>query len=280
MTMQFARVRDLDIRYELADYTDPWRAEEPQTFLLHSGYCRTLEFWRAWVPLLGNHYRILRFDPRGWGDTSKPPEGARIDIETMAGDAIGLLDCLGIRRVHWVGEATGGMIGFQAAMDHPARLQSLTVLNSLAAMLPETRGTYALDQEDQAAAIMKYGVEEWCLRTVRWRIDLDHAPPGVAEWMAREMGKTPARIAAAGFRNFSTTDLTARVPQIRTPTLLILGSKCTPHRHRKMQELRDRLPDARLVTIEGWEQGLHFLGPESMVREVRAFLDEMERDKK
>src|SRR4051812_12379700 len=50
---RFARVGDLDIHYDLADYTDPLRSDEPETFLLYSGYCRTINFWRAWVPLLG-----------------------------------------------------------------------------------------------------------------------------------------------------------------------------------------------------------------------------------
>jgi hypothetical protein len=53
MPKQFVQVGDLLIHYDLADYTEPWRADEPETFLLYSGYCRTIEFWRAWVPLLG-----------------------------------------------------------------------------------------------------------------------------------------------------------------------------------------------------------------------------------
>lgn len=42
-TKQFARVGDLTIHYDLADYTDPWRADEPETFLLYPGYCRNIE---------------------------------------------------------------------------------------------------------------------------------------------------------------------------------------------------------------------------------------------
>ena len=49
----FAQVGDIAIHYDLADYTDPWRKDTPETFLCYSGFCRTTEFWRAWVPLLG-----------------------------------------------------------------------------------------------------------------------------------------------------------------------------------------------------------------------------------
>jgi 3-oxoadipate enol-lactonase len=277
MTHQFMRVGDLDMHYELADYTEPWRSEEPETFLLHSGYCRNMEFWRSWVPLLGLDYRVLRLDPRGWGETSKPPPGSPITLDMMVKDAIGLMDALGIGKVHWVGDSTGGVVGLKAAHDFPDRLASATVFNSAAKMGNETRATYALDQADQAAAILKYGVEEWCLRTIRWRVDLEHAPEGIGKWIAREMGKTPAHVAAAGFREFSTADLTPLLPEIRTPTLLILGSKCTPRRHQHMAEMQKAMPNAKLLVVDGWEQGLHFLKPETVVGEIRTFIREMVR---
>ena len=37
---RYAQVGDIAIRYDLADYTDPWRTDPPETFLLYSGYCR------------------------------------------------------------------------------------------------------------------------------------------------------------------------------------------------------------------------------------------------
>src|SRR5262245_280574 len=107
----FARVGDLDIHYHLADYTDPWRPDPPETFLLSSRSCRTLEFGRAWVPSLAREYRVLRLDPRGYGGPAKPPPGSTITPELLADDAIGLMDALSLERVHWVGEATGGTVG-------------------------------------------------------------------------------------------------------------------------------------------------------------------------
>jgi len=275
MSKQFIQVGDLNMHYELADYTEPWRSEEPETFLLHSGYCRNMEFWRAWVPLLGLNYRVLRLDPRGWGETSKPPRGQKVTAEMMAADAIGLMDALNIKKVHWVGDSTGGVLGLKAAHDYPDRLASLTVFNSIAKMGTETTTVYALDQADQGAAIEKYGVEEWCLRTIRWRVDQDHAPAGIGNWIAKEMAKTPAYVAAAGYRDFSSVDLTPLIPHIKTPTLLILGSKCTPRRHQLTAELHATLPHSKLVEVDGWEQGLHFLEPAAMVQEVRKFLHEM-----
>ncbi|MGE0799432.1 MAG: alpha/beta fold hydrolase [Lautropia sp.] len=274
MTHQFIQVGDINIHYELADYTEPWRSEEPETFLLHSGYCRNMEFWRTWVPLLGLKYRVLRVDPRGWGLTSKPKEGDPITLDMMAADMIGLMDALKIKKVHWVGDSTGGVVGLKAAHDYPDRLSSLSVFNSASSMATETRSIYALDMPDQAQAIMKYGVEDWSWRTIHYRCTPEHAPPGLHRWIAKEMGKTPDYIAAAGFRHFSTVDLIDLIPNIKTPTLLILGTKSMESRYRKMEHMRDTMPNAKLLKVDGWEQGLHMVEPEKMVGEIRKFLDE------
>jgi 3-oxoadipate enol-lactonase len=62
------------------------------------------------VPLLGRDYRVLRMDPRGYGASGKPASGYRFEIDQLARDAFGLMDHLGIERVHWVGDSTGGAV--------------------------------------------------------------------------------------------------------------------------------------------------------------------------
>ena len=272
MNKQFAKVGDLTIHYDLADYTDPWRTDERETFLLYPGYCRNIEFWRAWVPLLGRDYRVLRMDARGYGDTSTPPPGSPLTVDMLANDAIGLMDELGIARVHWVGESTGGAVGLVAALNHPDRIASITLCNTAAKMGDDTVSTYAIGEANQGAAIEKYGVAEWCRRTLQYRMDVSRAPAGLADFVPREMAKTSTHIAVAAFKLFSTVDLTPRLPQVKAPTLLIVGSKCSDRRKRHMAEMRDKLPRAKLVELEGYDYGIHFLAPDAVVAEVRKFL--------
>jgi pimeloyl-ACP methyl ester carboxylesterase len=51
-------------------------------------------------------------------------------LEDMAGDAVGLMARLGHDRFHAVGASMGGMIAQTIALDHPARLLSLTSIMS------------------------------------------------------------------------------------------------------------------------------------------------------
>jgi len=56
------------IRYQVDDWTDPWT--QPQSVVLIHGFAECIEAWRAWVPLLGRRYRVLRYDQPGFGESS------------------------------------------------------------------------------------------------------------------------------------------------------------------------------------------------------------------
>lgn len=269
---QKARIGDIEIHYNFADYTAPWRKPPAATFLLYPGYCRSLEFWHAWVPLLGGDYRVLRMDPRGYGHSTKPAPGYRFDIEHLARDAYGLMDHLGIERVHWVGESTGGAVGMVAALLAPQRIASISACNTTAKMPQETVDTYAIGEKDQGTAIEKYGVGEWCRRTLKYRVDVTKIPPELGEWWANEMDRVPRHVAVAVFKLFSTVDLWPRLAEITAPTLLIVGNNCPEHRKRALAAMAKTLPNGKLVPLEGYDYGIHFLAPERCVAAVREFL--------
>jgi pimeloyl-ACP methyl ester carboxylesterase len=272
VTVHFHHARDVSICYDLADYTDAWRGDERETFLLYPGYCRTMAFWQAWVPLLGHDYRVLRLDPRGYGASSKPLPGEPISAADLVNDALGVMDALGIARVHWVGEATGATLGLQAAADHPERIASVTLCNGFAKQPEQTAGIYALGEQDQAAAIEKYGVAEWSRRTLHHRMDLKRAPPGLAAWMTAEMARTPAYVAADMFRFFSKVDLRPRLAEVKAPVLMLVGGLCAERLKKLQQEMKEQLARATIVEIEGYDYGFSLLAPEKAVAEIRAFL--------
>lgn len=107
------------------------------------------EDWTAWPVsfvqgLLDHGLRVIRFDNRDAGRSSTigtpPPTRlqqfrgkARPDaysLEDMAGDAVALLDHLGIDRAHVVGRSMGGMIAQTVASTFPDRVLTLTSISS------------------------------------------------------------------------------------------------------------------------------------------------------
>ena len=56
------------------------------------------------------------------------PVGAPYGLADMAGDAVGVLDALGLDRVHVCGASMGGMISQHLAASHPQRVKSLTLM--------------------------------------------------------------------------------------------------------------------------------------------------------
>jgi pimeloyl-ACP methyl ester carboxylesterase len=270
--MSLRRVGDIDIHYELADYTPPWSATPAETVLLHHGYARNMMFWQGLVPLLAGEFRVLRFDVRGCGETTKPLEGSAYTFEQIVADAIGLMDQLGIERVHWVGESSGGIAGLSAALSHPHRLHTLTVCDTPFKRPTNIAATYTVGESDRAAAFAKYGVGGWCRKTLSYRLDTTKASPELCEWYIAQMDKTPVHAAVALEQMIGRGDLWPRLPEIKTPTLILAGEKSPIATESMMQEMQERMPSARMVALRGYGHGINLLAPEECAREIKAFV--------
>lgn len=271
-TYSTTRVGDIDIHFELADYTKPWRESAPETFLLYHGYGRNMMFWQSWVPLLSGGYRVLRLDARGCGETTKPPPGSVYTFEQLAGDAVGLMDKLGIERVHWVGESSGGIVGMTAALDHAERLHTLILCDTPFKRSAEISSTYTLGEPDRAAAFDKYGVGGWCRKTLSYRLDTSRASPALCEWYIEQMDKTPKHVVNAMDKTVAQGDMWPRLPEIHTPTLILGGARSPIADEAQKNAMRERMPHAKLVTFEGYGHGVNLLAPERCVDEIRKFI--------
>lgn len=273
MSYGFARVGDIDVRYELTDYTPPWKNGPADTLLLHHGYARNLLFWQPLVPLLAGQYRVLRFDARGCGETTRPPPPCVFSFEQFAADAIGLIDALGMDRVHWIGESSGGIVGLTAALSHAKRLHTLTVCDTPFKRPADIASTYVLGENDRAAAFDKHGVGGWCRQTLSYRLDTTQASPALCEWYIEQMGRNPKYIAVALEQMIGHGDLWPRLPEITTPTLILAGEKSPIATESMMKQMQERLPAAKLVAIRGYGHGVNLLAPERCAHEISTFIE-------
>jgi pimeloyl-ACP methyl ester carboxylesterase len=249
------------------DYLWPW--QQPIPVLMMHGFARNARFWNRWVPSVADSYRAYRPELPGCGDSPAPPSGYHPTPETIGAQIIGVLDALGLERVHWVGESSGGIIGLLLAAAHPERIASLVLCNTPTRISEEIKRIYALDRADVSAAIRAYGTGEWCRRTLGYRLDLDHASGELQEWCIAEMDRTRPDIAADLHDVFESVDTLPLLPTIKAPVLMLSGDK-SRIASASQQAFAERLPNARLELISGYGHGVNVLQPE---RCARASLD-------
>ncbi len=265
--MPVIRVGEVDVHYELADFTDPWRSAP--TVLLYHGFGRNLEFWRRWVPLLARDYRVLRIDARGCGGSSAPPPSVPYTVAALLEDVLAVLDRLAIERVHWGAEASGGHVGMALALEHPERVASLTLCNT-PFQLPASANDLFIPEE-----VERFGLGHWATKTLERRLDIDKIDRGWIDWSIGQFARVPARIAIAQHDMITRANLLPRLGSITQPVLVMAGrnSKIAPQE--QMATMASQLPHAKLVLFEGYGQGIAFTAPERCVAEMRGFLQSL-----
>jgi haloacetate dehalogenase len=105
----------------------------PPVLLLH-GHPRTHTTWHRVAPLLAGDHTVVCPDLRGYGQSSKPPttaDHAPYSKRAMARDMAALMRRLGHERFAVVGHDRGAYVAARLALDHPARVSHLAVLDAV-----------------------------------------------------------------------------------------------------------------------------------------------------
>ncbi|MFC7363520.1 alpha/beta fold hydrolase [Nocardioides astragali] len=101
--------------------------------LLH-GHPRTHTTWHQVAPLLARQHVVVCPDLRGYGRSTLPPDEpdhAQSSKRAMAQDVVSLMRVLGHDRFAVVGHDRGSLVAFRTAMDHPAHVSRLVVMDGL-----------------------------------------------------------------------------------------------------------------------------------------------------
>lgn len=99
--------------------------------LLH-GYPQTHVMWHKIAPRLAKDFSVVIPDLRGYGDSSKPPDGDNhfgYSKRATAQDQVEVMDHLGFKQFAVVGHDRGGRVGHRMALDHAERVTRLAVLD-------------------------------------------------------------------------------------------------------------------------------------------------------
>ena len=214
---------------------------------------------------------VIRFDNRDAGESthlaSAPPpnmfaalagdtSSAAYTLSDMAGDAVGLLDALGIESAHFVGASLGGFVAQTIAIEHPRRVRSLTSIMS-------STGDRRVGQPHAEALALFAGVPPTTREQVVQRMreasrvlgspGYDRDVDALAERTGRafDRGYDPLGLARQAVAVLASGDRTARLRELSVPALVIHGAADRMCDVSGGHATAAAVPGAELVLIEG-----------------------------
>jgi 3-oxoadipate enol-lactonase len=243
--MPKVRIDDtLEMDYEDDDFSDPWKASDP--VVLQPCNAASNKVYYRWVPVIARHHRFIRLNRRGQGGSTVPPPGYPWSLKGFADEMNVFLDRLGLDSVHLIGEATGSYASVQYAVDHPDRVESLTLINCNA-------GSFAdIPKMEEFAVIMREkGVEQWLKETMYSRLNPDEVGREYYEWHAQEKARQThyVLIEVATF-DMTDVDVTDLLPKIKAPTfILAAGRGGDVYPQEGIQRLQSLIPNCKATII-------------------------------
>jgi pimeloyl-ACP methyl ester carboxylesterase len=250
----------------------------PPLVLVHAGICDA-RMWDPQVATLSIDHRVVRYDLRGYGQSSIPPEPfAHHD------DLAGLFAALGIERAVVVGASYGGNVAAAFTLEHPDRVRALVLVNSLVGMERPSDGlragwdavNTAMDAGDVARAIA-IETEMWVDGPLRAPEDVDRDLRESVTAMNAAIFARADEVDAAEERGIE-PEARERLGEIRVPTLVVTGALDQPDALASAGTLIAGIPNARGVTIPDAAHLPSMERPGAFNRIVRGFLAEMAPD--
>jgi pimeloyl-ACP methyl ester carboxylesterase len=221
---------------------------EGPAVLLVAGQGMTVDGWWATIPALAGSFRVIAFDNRDTGGSSRLPWP--YSVAHMARDAVAVLDAAGERQAHAYGISLGSLVAQEVALRHPDRVQALVLgassAGGFAAYKPAPSSfaqTFlvragAMGPEEAAWAAVPYTYGEKTRRVHPERIvaDIAHrvsAPPEPLAYLHQA-----AAVAAH--------DAYERLNRMAAPTLVVHGEQDVFVPPANALVLAERIPGAQL----------------------------------
>ena len=214
--MAFVQLAEGELHYQLDGPIDA------PVLVLSNSLGTDLHMWDTQIPAFTEHFRVLRFDTRGHGQ-SLVTEGP-YSIEQLGHDVIALLDALDIPRAHFCGLSMGGLIGQWLGINAGERLQRLVVCNTAAKIGTSDVWNPRIEMvlRDGAAAMVALrdaSIARW------FTADFAAINPDQAKRITDMLAATSPKGYAANCAAVRDADFREQLSAIQVPTLVIAGTE-------------------------------------------------------
>ena len=236
--MPIAHINNAHLHYEIQG-----QANAP-ALILSNSLGANLFMWDAQMPELRKHFRLLRYDTRGHGQSEVTP--GPYTFEQLGRDVLALADTADMGEFSFCGLSMGGVTGMWLALHAAKRLHKL-VLCSTAAKIGNAETWNARIEAVRKGAtksIAATTMERWF--TARFR---ERGPQTVAH-IQKTLEKTNTEGYIACCEALRDADFREETAAIRTPTLVISATNdpATPPTDGKF--LAKQIPAARYVELD------------------------------
>jgi pimeloyl-ACP methyl ester carboxylesterase/class 3 adenylate cyclase len=248
-TIRYAKSGNVHVAYQVF-------GQGPVDLVFVPGFISHLEVWWSdpgharWLRRLGESVRVIMFDKRGTGLSDRvdqqPGMDARMD------DFRAVMDAVGVERAAIMGISEAGSLASLFAATHPERCQALVLYGAFA------RFSWWFPTEEALQHFYHYADTAWGTGA-----SLPMFAPSMAgnkafqEWWGRfeRLGANPAACIEI-MRMNAQIDVSAILPTIHVPTLIIHRKDDVAVNVEAGRELAAGIPDARYIEIPGID---HFL---------------------
>ncbi len=240
---------------------------KPVVILSHC-LASSLVMWDPQIEILSANYQVIRYDMRGHGK-SEVPKGP-YSLEMFGEDALGLLDTLGIDRVHWVGISMGGMVGQYVALNHPHRLSSLVLCDTASHVPPEVQPLW----QERIDGAREKGMESQLQGTLeRWfSPTFLHQNLPIVDIMRKQFLATSVEGYISSIEAIRRLNYINRLHEITLPTLIIVGEDDPGTPIASSEEMHKRIKDSKMVVIRSARHLSNIEQPEAFNATLLDFL--------
>jgi 3-oxoadipate enol-lactonase len=212
------------------------------------------------------------FDNRGTGLSDKPTDG--YEFGHQAGDVVGLLNDLGLPRVHLLGYSMGGAIAQEVALRYADRVDRLILFATFCG------GVWA---EPASWSVLRrlFEIDDLSLEdAMRQSWPVTYSPTylaanadAVEEQMRRELAHpTPAFVIRMQTQALKAFDRYRDLPRIRSATLVATGTDDLLVKPRNSAIIASRIPGARLESLADLGHRAIWEAPEEIADLIGDFL--------
>lgn len=237
--------------------------------------------WMFQTPAFAKQFRVIAPDNRGCGLSDKPkgPYSTRM----MAEDAVALLDHLGVRKAHVIGDSMGGMIAQEVALGWPERVEKLVLACTYARPDPLAKSLVEQGMKSLLGGVADLRavdpsqtridkIAEFMLPLVLSKEFYEKNKAVVVPFMQEVLKKASVEGFLGQVVATQEHDALDRLPQIKIPTLVMTGAKDILVHPKNSEAMASRISGAKLVKIDGGSHGFNFEMPARFNEAVLDFL--------